>query len=66
MKQYQEMSKEELLQEKESLEAAYKAYQKRDLHLNMARGKPSTEQLDLAMDLLNNVLDERDIIIMSN
>lgn len=41
MKQYQEMSKEELLQEKESLEAAYKAYQKRDLHLNMARGKPS-------------------------
>ena len=43
MKSYQEMTKEELLQEKESLEAAYKEYQKRDLSLNMARGKPSVE-----------------------
>ena len=39
MKSYQEMSKEELLQEKESLKAAYKEYQKMDLSLNMARGK---------------------------
>ena len=36
MKSYQEMSKEELLQEKESLKAAYKEYQKMDLSLNMA------------------------------
>ena len=41
MKSYQEMSKEELLQEKESLKAAYKEYQKMDLSLNMARGKPA-------------------------
>ena len=33
MKSYQEMSKEELLQEKESLKAAYKEYQKMDLSL---------------------------------
>lgn len=52
MKSYQEMSKEELLQEKESLEAAYKEYQKMDLSLNMARGKPSIEQLDMSMDML--------------
>lgn len=52
MKSYQEMSKEELLQEKESLEAAYKEYQKMDLSLNMARGKPSMEQLDMSMDML--------------
>ena len=45
MKSYQEMSKEELLQEKESLKAAYKEYQKMDLSLNMARGKPAVEQL---------------------
>ena len=44
MKSYQEMTKEELLQEKVSLEAAYQEYQKRDLSLNMARGKPSVEQ----------------------
>lgn len=56
MKSYQEMSKEELLQEKESLEAAYKEYQKMDLSLNMARGKPSVEQLDMTMDMME-VLD---------
>lgn len=58
MKSYQEMSKEELLQEKESLEAAYKEYQKMDLSLNMARGKPSAEQLDMTMDMME-VLDAK-------
>ena len=58
MKSYQEMSKEELLQEKESLEAAYKEYQKMDLSLNMARGKPSVEQLDMTMDMME-VLDAK-------
>ena len=47
MKSYKSMSKEELLQEKQSLEEAYKEFQKRDLSLNMARGKPSKAQLDL-------------------
>ena len=41
MQSYQEMTKEELCKEKESLEAAYKEWQKRGLSLNMARGKPS-------------------------
>lgn len=58
MKSYQKMSKEELLQEKESLEAAYKEYQKMDLSLNMARGKPSVEQLDMTMDMME-VLDAK-------
>lgn len=58
MKSYQEMLKEELLQEKESLEAAYKEYQKMDLSLNMARGKPSAEQLDMTMDMME-VLDAK-------
>lgn len=49
MQSYQEMTKEELCKEKESLEAAYKEWQKRGLSLNMARGKPSEEQLDLTM-----------------
>lgn len=62
MKSYQEMSKEELLQEKESLEAAYKEYQKMDLSLNMARGKPSIEQLDMNMDMLE-VLNAREAML---
>ena len=53
MKSYQEMSKEELLQEKESLKAAYKEYQKMDLSLNMARGKPSPEQLGFSMGIMD-------------
>ncbi len=58
MKAYSEMSKEELLQEKESLLRAYEDYQKMDLSLNMARGKPAPDQFDLAMDLLNGPTPE--------
>lgn len=60
MQSYQEMSKEELLQEKASLEAAYKNYAKSGLKLDMSRGKPSAEQLDLSMgmmDVLNSNTD---------
>ncbi len=60
MQSYQEMSKEELLQEKASLEATYKKYAKSGLKLDMSRGKPSAEQLDLSMgmmDVLNRNTD---------
>ena len=60
MQSYQKMTKDELLKEKESLEAAYKEWQKRGLSLNMARGKPSEEQLDFTMpmmDVLNSSAD---------
>ena len=60
MQSYQEMSKEELLQEKASLEAAYKNYAQSGLKLDMSRGKPSAEQLDLSMgmmDVLNSSTD---------
>ena len=39
MQSYQEMSKEELLKEKEHLEAEYKKFQQRGLKLDMSRGK---------------------------
>lgn len=55
MKAYTGLTKEELLQEKESLERAYADYQKRGLSLNMARGKPAPEQLDLSMDILSDL-----------
>ena len=49
MKPYREMSKEELASLKEQLEAVYKEYQGKNLSLNMARGKPCKEQLDLSL-----------------
>ena len=57
MRPYAEMSKEELLKEKESLEQQFEEVKALGLKLNMARGKPSTEQLDLSnemMDVLNS------------
>ena len=55
MQSYSEMTHDELLRERESLRAAYKKYQEMDLTLNMARGKPASEQLDLSADLLTSV-----------
>ena len=57
MKTYAEMSKEELLKEKESLEQQFKEVEAKGLNLNMARGKPSEAQLNLSnglMDVLNS------------
>ncbi|MEE8827005.1 MAG: aminotransferase class I/II-fold pyridoxal phosphate-dependent enzyme [Eubacteriales bacterium] len=57
MKAYKEMTREELLAEKESLEKQYKDFQAQGLKLNMSRGKPSTAQLNLSnglMDVLNS------------
>ena len=53
MNSYLKMTKEELLQEKQSLEAEYKKIQDLGLNLNMARGKPSPEQLDLSMPMFD-------------
>lgn len=60
MNSFQEMTKEELLKEKECLEAAYRDYQKRGLALNMARGKPATAQLDLSSPILNALTADSD------
>lgn len=57
MKPYAELSKEELLKEKESLERQFQEVKAKGLNLNMARGKPSEEQLELSnglMDVLNS------------
>ena len=62
MAAYANMSKEELNQEKEALMQAYKEWQGKGLTLNMARGKPSEEQLDLSIGLLNSIVDEMDVV----
>ena len=62
MKAYKDMTKEELMRERDALTKAYKEWQGKGLTLNMARGKPSEEQLDLSIGLLNNIVDEMDLI----
>ena len=61
MKPYAEMTREELLQEKKSLEAAYKKYASGALKLDMSRGKPSAEQLDLSMGMMDVLGSESDL-----
>lgn len=61
MKAYKEMTKEELEQEVVALKAQYKKYQEMDLHLNMARGKPCKEQLDLSMGMMDVLNSNEDL-----
>lgn len=60
MTPYVEMTKEELLKEKEALENEYKEVKKKGLKLDMSRGKPAAAQLDISMgmmDVLNSGAD---------
>ena len=60
MKPYAEMTREELTAEIAALKNEYKSYQRMDLNLDMSRGKPCVEQLDLSMgimDVLNSGSD---------
>ena len=50
---YDEMSREERQQELETLKKEYRKMQALDLHLNMSRGKPCQEQLDLSMGMMD-------------
>ena len=61
MKPYSEMTYEELLEQKEALKAEYKEYQKRKLTLNMARGKPGQDQLNLSMGMMDVLNSESDL-----
>ena len=53
MKKYTEMTHAELLQELESVQSKYDELKSRGLSLNMARGKPGKEQLDLVTDIMD-------------
>lgn len=58
MKSYQEMTKDELLQEKKALETQFRKIKEMGLALDMSRGKPGADQLDLSMDMMD-VLDAK-------
>lgn len=65
MASYQEMSKEQLLQEKAALEAEYAKIKEMGLSLDMSRGKPAAEQLDLSMGILDTV-DAKSVVKSEN
>ncbi len=50
---YQSMSKQELIKANEELQKHYDEFKAQGLKLNMARGKPGTDQLDLSMNMLD-------------
>ena len=52
---YQEMSQRELQREYRKLSAAYREMEQEGLHLDLSRGKPSPEQLELSRKMLDEV-----------
>ncbi len=60
MKKYSEMSREELREEYSALKKAYKDFQYKALNLDMSRGKPSPEQLDLSMGMMDVLSSSED------
>ncbi len=59
--QYNDMSKEELLTLKESLNKEYAEAQAKGLSLDMSRGKPSAKQLDVSLGLLDTINSSSDL-----
>ena len=55
MSKYVDMTKEELLKEQSVLLKKFEEYKAMGLKLDMSRGKPSKEQLDLSMDMLKPI-----------
>ena len=63
MTSFKEMSKDQLQQQSAALKKEYENYQALGLKLDMSRGKPSPEQLDLSMGMLD-VLKSTDSMIL--
>lgn len=55
---FQKMTRAQLNEELKSLKEQYQNFKAKNLKLNMARGKPSAEQLELSADMLNNLTCE--------
>lgn len=61
MKNYKDLSKEELASLKAELEAKYDSFKAKGLKLDMSRGKPNKAQLDLSAPLLDVLNSESDM-----
>lgn len=53
MAEYTALSKDELIEKRSSLLKEYEKYKSMNLKLDMSRGKPCTEQLDLSLEILD-------------
>ena len=51
--EYVKLSRAELFELKEKLVADYKGYKAKGLNLDLSRGKPGSNQLDIMEDMLN-------------
>ena len=56
MKAYKDLSKEKRQEELSRLKAQYQKYLDMNLSLNMARGKPGSDQLDLSRGMLDVII----------
>ncbi len=61
MKPYAEMTREELMALRKELKARYREFQGKDLKLDMSRGKPSVDQLDLSMGMMDVLSSDDDL-----
>ncbi len=66
MRAYQSMSREELLAEKVKLQAEYEKFKEKGLKLDMSRGKPSAEQLDISMGMMDVLNSHTSLICDEN
>lgn len=62
MSNLQSLSEAELKELYQTLDEKYEGYKSQKLALNMARGKPSLEQLNLSMDMLQILKTKEDLI----
>ena len=53
MSEYKMLSKQELLELKESLSGEYERFKAKGLKLDMSRGKPGADQLDISMEMMD-------------
>lgn len=61
MKPYAEMTREELQSLRSDLHEQYKGFQAKGLKLDMSRGKPCPEQLDLSMGMMDVLTSGEDL-----
>lgn len=62
MSLYEHMGKEQLEKEIQSLEKQFNEFKSRGLQLNMSRGNPSKQQLDLSNDIFTRYTLAKDLI----
>ena len=65
MKPYRELSKEQLLALQAELQEEYDAEKEKSLNLDISRGKPGKEQLDLSMPMMD-VLNAESVLASEN